>query len=962
LILLAYCALTLLFFHRLALSGLILGRGDVYAYFYPYWEIRSLAFRAGHFPLWSPDIFMGVPLLANSQIGTFYPPNWLVTPFETPAAITISLMVHTLWAMLGVYVFSRRALQLDRIPAFLAGVLYGFGGYLGGQAEHINQYQALAWMPWLFWLWGRMVASHQSSAISRQPIEPHTSRFVLGMLLWFAAGLALQFLAGHPQTVFITLVGIGIYTTSLFVPSWLNKGLKPLVRKSDNLKSLLTHYRLLIMGILIALLLAAPQLIPTLELASVSNRSGGLQPQEALAFSFNPFLIGRGLLPSYDSLLFSEYIAYSGVIGLGLAVIGVFSRKSGRQLSEPRTSHFVLITPFLLLVLIGLFLALGVYNPLNWLLANLPGFSLFRVPARWLALVAFGIAVLAGMGLHSLKWFPPRRWVQVIVVALIGTLAASSFLAGRAPEDVIGSAVPTTRSLVGWAAALVGLTAVSGQWSVKSQKASVESHLALRTLYSVLGTQHLVLPLFALLELLFASQIMAYNQVVPADIYNASRFTIRQLQTYDEDQTPPGRVLSITPLQFDPGDVDQLKRRYDSLGMSELQTRIALVATKMREVISPNLGLKWGIPGVDGFDGGLLPSDNYSAFTGLMLPPDEEATVDGRLGEMLASPDCRGACIPEQRWLNLTNTRYLITDKTADVVHDGIFYDTTFAVPLKPDDSAEIRVVPPFEATAINILYRADDCRDVSLCAPSATMTYDDQSVENLSMIDQPVTIDPFRLARLVMKTPRAPTAIQIKGESIHLWAATLIDTRTGAFQQLTLGPWQRVLSSDIKLYENLEVLPRAFVVHDVRFIMHTDAALDLMQNPTFDPAVTIVLAGTAHSLQSNDAIISSSGVVTSYSAERVEIAVSTAAEGYLLLTDAYYPGWTATVNGQTAPIRQADILFRAVQVPAGESTVVFEYRPWWWPSILVLGGVVWSGLGAGLFLIRRTPYNGKAI
>lgn len=181
------------FFHRITLGGMILARGDLYAYFYPYWQARSTAFLSGHIPLWSPDVFMGVPLLANSQLGTFYPPNWLVTPFDAPTAVMLSLVTHLVWAILGVYLLTRRTLKLDGIPALLAGVLYGLGGYLGAQVEHINQLQALAWMPWLFLLF------HQTRA------NPVRATLLLGI------GLALQLLAGHPQTVFITLVGLGIY-------------------------------------------------------------------------------------------------------------------------------------------------------------------------------------------------------------------------------------------------------------------------------------------------------------------------------------------------------------------------------------------------------------------------------------------------------------------------------------------------------------------------------------------------------------------------------------------------------------------------------------------------------------------------------------------------------------------------------------------------------------------------------
>ncbi|MBZ0275461.1 MAG: YfhO family protein, partial [Anaerolineae bacterium] len=74
----------------------------------------------------------------------------------------------------------------------------------------------------------------------------------------------------------------------------------------------------------------------------------------------------------------------------------------------------------------------------------------------------------------------------------------------------------------------------------------------------------------------------------------------------------------------------------------------------------------------------------------------------------------------------------------------------------------------------------------------------------------------------------------------------------------------------------------------------------------------------------------------------------------FLVLTDAYYPGWTATVNGQPAQVEKADGMFRAVAVPAGVSTVVFEYHPGWWPGILIAGGAAWLLVLVALVVLRR--------
>ena len=71
-----------------------------------------------------------------------------------------------------------------------------------------------------------------------------------------------------------------------------------------------------------------------------------------------------------------------------------------------------------------------------------------------------------------------------------------------------------------------------------------------------------------------------------------------------------------------------------------------------------------------------------------------------------------------------------------------------------------------------------------------------------------------------------------------------------------------------------------------------------------------------------------------------------------LVLSDAYYPGWQATVDGIDTPIYAANFLFRGVFVPPGEHQVTFVYRPQSWRRGL------WISL-AGLALLGASACRG---
>ncbi len=360
-----------LFFWKLCLTNLILARGDTLFYIYPYWSAAASALRSGRLALWNPDLFMGAPMLANSQAGLLYPLNWpLWWWFDVPVAAKISILLHLCIAATLTYGLARDVLHLRRPAAWLAAALFALGGYLTAQVEHINQLQGFAWMPAVFWLLARQ---------TERSLAPR-----LGLVL------ALQILAGHTQAAFITVVGAGLFG------GWLSLAAGRARRPSFDWSQLRSWLRLPIARLLgaglIAILLTMAQILPTLELSRQSVRGGGLPLNEAVSFSLHPLLLGRALLPGYGETLFSEYVAMLPLSVLALVMLGAWTHRR-----RPAVVAMLLVTAS------GLFFALGRANPIYLALVRLaPGFDLFRAPARWLALYGLGMGVLAGAGLDVL--------------------------------------------------------------------------------------------------------------------------------------------------------------------------------------------------------------------------------------------------------------------------------------------------------------------------------------------------------------------------------------------------------------------------------------------------------------------------------------------------------------------------------------------------------------------------------
>jgi hypothetical protein len=130
-----------------------------------------------------------------------------------------------------------------------------------------------------------------------------------------------------------------------------------------------------------------------------------------------------------------------------------------------------------------------------------------------------------------------------------------------------------------------------------------------------------------------------------------------------------------------------------------------------------------------------------------------------------------------------------------------------------------------------------------------------------------------------------------------------------------------------IRVLRNDAALPRAWIVHDALRVERGEA-LDLINLGSVDPAVTALLEVEPPPLRQPADPAADAATVTDYEADRMRLATHTDADGLLVLSEVYDPGWRAYVDGERVPVYVADHVLRAVPLPAGEHVVELRYEP----------------------------------
>ncbi|HLG71631.1 MAG TPA: YfhO family protein [Chloroflexota bacterium] len=906
------------FFWKIVFLGRAIGGLDVLEYFFPYRTYARQAVDSWRLPLWNPDHFGGAPFLANIQNSLFYPPTALFYVLDFPTAYTWSVVLHSFLGALFAYLFARQSLRTERIPALIGALAFAFGGFLGGQMGHLNQLSAAVWLPALLLCWDKAVSGRR-----------------LGYVLLAALAVAMQFLAGHSQETYYMLVTLGLYAVYTTLVSARRQGWAVIP---------LNALAFVVIGGLGAAL-AATQLVPTSELTSWSIRANGLAYGEATAFSLKATMLLNALLPPFGNRAMllepggSEYLGYAGITAILLALAGLcYARR--------RHTWF-----FAFLAAMALFFTLGLQNPLYPLLFRIiPGFNLFRVPARWLFLYGFSTAMLAALGANAiLAEGRKQNWRPLAAVAIV--LAAIG--AGMARLENLPP-IPTRLGWSGFGAAAVAVAFLAIYLSGRGSGAKVQRW---RTGAGV--------ALVALLggELFLASQSLDYNDPTIASIFDRPIPTIQFLQ-----QQPAGyRAVSVARDEFVPSVEPQVRQELGSiLSQEDLLTYLSYY--KLREILEPNTSMAVNLPTIDGYDGGLLPLARYVRFKNLLT--GKPSAPDDRIRFVLKS-------LPNRALLDAAGVRYVVMDALSDKTVDGVRYDLSSYVQLggKQTDST-LTLAEPQNATSVGVVLAFKSVGPIPGDAELGHLTLsDDQgNTETVSLPQSGAPVGqlpsddklPTQLVTLPLDTPMAVRSVTFSlaaaNDDLYVNGLALIDSRAGSAYSPLVAPgpeMKAIYRGDVKIYENTAAEPPAFLVHSAQVADDPDQAATALDS--VDPAQTAVLEADPQPPPSRSLL---GRVITrirrflpaqsqtftipaawlegepaspdaapekltfdDYRPEHMIIRTDSSRAGFLVISQAIYPGWQATVDGAPARIMAADVLFQAVHVPAGQHRVELTFQ-----------------------------------
>lgn len=838
--------------------------------------------KRGILPLWDPTLGTGSPFLGGgthhpmflqAHLHLFYPVNLLLLGLvERGQHIPhLVLQYHHLlhYAMAGAFTYAyARQLGLGRFAGSVSGIAFMFSGFMLAHITHWTMIDTIAWLPAIL------------ACLVRADV---TQRPRWGALGGLALGVA--FLAGHPQLFY----HVALATVAL--------GLTLVARRAAAGEPWRRQAMILLLVPAVAFGISAVQLVPSWEMAIASHRAG-LGYDWKTTGSLLPAYLAQALLPwglltvgGWQSVS-SEYYLYPGVLPLVLAIHAVTRRW------DWRVGFHALVG--LVAVLLAFGDHYGLYRPAYDLL---PGLALFRIPARFVGLAGFAVAVLGGLGAEALVTGPrPHRLARglgrLALVAAAGVVPVALILvwAQRQPNvddfQNFASQYLILVILLAGAALVVSWPGRAGPGTLRAAALVVLLADLLFGSYPVTDTSRNpdIRPrrerewVEAILQTAEPLRLSRVDRIHPQTIYRHGWGVVDGESTF-----APQAFLDLYALSRDhPRLRDLLNVRYLLPAGSSPPPVPAQPAGPLR--IRPG------------------------AFRRVLLPPGGPARrleIHSHLAHGLEAPQGQ-----------VVATVHVVTADGAVV-----------RAPLRAGlETAEWAFDRPGA--------RAGHARPPVVRSWQLPEGYQGHAYR--ATVELPRG---SRVVELALEGGPGPAVLVVERLAVDGTVAWPTASEPARFRQVTPG-----------LFENVRTLPRAFLVGRARPV---PAAQLLDQLRDLDPGEEVLItqplpAGWIPAPHAQGALLPPVRVV-SYAPERVELETEAPGPAVLVLSDTFNPRWRAWDNGQAVPIVRADHALRAVFLSPGRHRVEFRYRQ---PSVFVGLGISFATLAAlgvaGVVALRR--------
>jgi hypothetical protein len=377
---LTYAVFTMtLGFPALAGKFLVGPNSDQYIAGYAFREFAASTLRtAGHFPLWNPYLFGGMPFVAAMHGDIFYPTFLLRMLLPTDVAMTWGFIVHVFLAGLFTFLFLR-ASGFGFFGSLFGGVAYMMGGQVASLVSpgHDGKLYVSALFPLTLLMLTRGIRDGK--------------RWSWGVLA-FVIGLAV--VSPHPQLLQYLLLASAAY--ALFLASSAAKG-GELSRRDAAVRLGFALGAVAIGG-----LVGAIQYLPVREYVAWSPRAGGLADYaRATSYAWPPSELFNSYLPQFTGIL-DAYWGESGIHFhsdyVGVTVLIIAGAAFSGLMANPRRREIWFWTGTLVVATLW---ALGGHTPFYRIpYAIIPGTKFFRAPNSVFFVGSFAIAFLAAAGIE----------------------------------------------------------------------------------------------------------------------------------------------------------------------------------------------------------------------------------------------------------------------------------------------------------------------------------------------------------------------------------------------------------------------------------------------------------------------------------------------------------------------------------------------------------------------------------